>query len=57
MLLFAGSTPGNFDVVVHNADLVRAYTELRDCVVGEIQRQRDAGVDCTLARNESFKLE
>lgn len=54
--LIPGSTPGNFDVVVHNADVTKAYKELRGYVISEIERQRDAGVDCTLTRNPNFKL-
>lgn len=55
--LSAGSTPGNFDMIVHNANVLQAYTELRNYVIGEIERQRDAGVDCTLTRNANFKLQ
>lgn len=44
-------------MVVHNANVLQAYTELRNYVIGEIERQRDAGVDCTLTRNANFKLQ
>lgn len=55
-ILSTGTAPGNFDAVVHNADLTKSYAEFRYFVIGEIQRQIDAGVECSLSRNVDFKL-
>lgn len=36
-----GSTPGNFDIVVHNKHLKQAYTDLRDFIVRELETQQN----------------
>ncbi|XP_063710016.1 guanylate kinase isoform X2 [Culicoides brevitarsis] len=36
-----GNTPGNFDVIIHNVTLKKAYQELRDFIVKELETQRD----------------
>lgn len=48
MISIAGTAPGNFDVVIPNRVLEQAYAELRDYVLKELQRQRDAGVNVSL---------
>jgi len=34
-----GTTPGNFDIVIHNLHLKKAYLELRDFILKELEAQ------------------
>lgn len=45
-----GLTPGNFDVVVHNAILKKAYAELRDFILAEITKEHQNGITVSLDR-------
>lgn len=45
-----GSTPGNFDIVVHNKHLKQAYTDLRDYIVRELETQQNQGINVSLTR-------
>lgn len=45
-----GLTPGNFDVVVHNRILKKAYAELRDFILVEITKQHENGITVSLDR-------
>lgn len=38
-----GTTPGNFDVVIHNHNLKQAYRELRDFILKELETQFKEG--------------
>lgn len=52
MYFFLGSTPGNFDIVVHNADLETAYKELHDFVTSELEAQKKAGISVNLTKKK-----
>jgi guanylate kinase len=43
-----GLTPGNFDVVIHNLHLKKAYTELRDFILKELETQFKEGINVQL---------
>lgn len=43
-----GSVPGNFDVVIHNVHLKKAYTELRDFILKELETQFKEGINVQL---------
>lgn len=45
-----GLTPGNFDVVIHNLHLKKAYVELRDFIMKELETQFKEGINVTLTR-------
>ncbi|XP_021708767.1 guanylate kinase isoform X3 [Aedes aegypti] len=45
-----GSTPGNFDIVVHNNNLKQAYADLRDFIVRELETQQNQGINVSLIR-------
>lgn len=45
-----GSTPGNFDIVVHNSNLKQAYAALRDFIVRELETQQNQGINVSLTR-------
>lgn len=47
-----GTTPGNFDVVVHNLVLKKAYVELRDFILKELETQLQEGINVTTSRVE-----
>lgn len=39
---------GNFHSLIHNTHLKKAYKNLRDFVVKELEMQRDQGINVTL---------
>lgn len=45
-----GTTPGNFDIVVHNYNLKKAYAALRDFIVRELETQQNQGINVSLTR-------
>lgn len=45
-----GTAPGNFHKVVPNYNLKKAYKELRDFVLEELEQQRDAGINVNVNR-------
>lgn len=47
-----GTTPGNFDVVIHNHNLKKAYIELRDFILKELETQFKEGINVNLNRVE-----
>lgn len=47
-----GTKPGNFDVVVHNLVLKKAYVELRDFILKELETQLQEGINVTVSRVE-----
>lgn len=49
-MIFSGCTPGNFDVVVHNSILKKAYAELRDFILAEITKEHENGITVSLDR-------
>lgn len=40
-----GLKPGNFDIVVHNLHLTKAYKELRDFILKELEAQFKEGIN------------
>lgn len=47
-----GTTPGNFDIVIHNHNLKQAYKELRDFILKELETQFKQGINVNLTRVE-----
>lgn len=47
-----GTTPGNFDAVIHNHQLKKAYIELRDFILKELETQFKEGINVNLNRVE-----
>lgn len=47
-----GTTPGNFDVVIHNHNLKKAYHELRDFILKELETQFKEGINVNITRVE-----
>lgn len=47
---FAGTAPGNFNIVIPNRVLTEAYAELRDYVVQQLEAQREQGINVSLRR-------
>lgn len=47
-----GKAPGNFDIVIHNHNLKKAYVELRDFILKELETQFKEGINVTLSRVE-----
>jgi len=47
-----GTTPGNFDAVIHNLHLKKAYIELRDFILKELETQFKEGINVNLNRVE-----
>lgn len=47
-----GTTPGNFDTVIHNHNLKQAYQELRDFILKELETQFKEGINVNLTRVE-----
>lgn len=47
-----GTTPGNFDTVIHNRHFKQAYNELRDFVLKELETQFKEGINVCLYRVE-----
>lgn len=47
-----GTAPGNFDVIVHNLILKKAYIELRDFILKELETQLQEGINVTVSRVE-----
>lgn len=45
-----GTTSGNFHKVVPNYNLKKAYKDLRDFVLEELEQQRDAGINVNVNR-------
>lgn len=45
-----GTTPGNFDVVIHNLQLKKAYLELRDFILKELETQFKEGINVNIDR-------
>lgn len=45
-----GSAEGNFDVVVHNQIFKKAYLELRDFILKELEAQYNEGINVCLDR-------
>lgn len=52
-----GLTPGNFDVVVHNLIFKKAYKELRDFILKELEAQFQEGKNITISRVELSESE
>lgn len=52
-----GLTPGNFDVVVHNLIFKKAYKELRDFILKELEAQFKEGKNITISRVELSESE
>lgn len=52
-----GLTPGNFDVVIHNLHLKKAYIELRDFILKELETQFKEGINVTLSRVDCQDLD
>ena len=50
IILIIGSEPGNFHIVIHNHNLKKAYNELRDFIVKELETQRNEGINVMLKR-------
>ena len=46
-LLFSGERPGNFDLVLINDVIDKAYEELRAFILPEIQKLKNENVDST----------
>lgn len=47
---FLGKTDGNFHVIVLNEDVEKAYKDLRDFILQELEKQRAEGVYVSLKR-------
>lgn len=52
-----GLTPGNFDVVVHNLVFKKAYKELRDFILKELEAQFKEGINVCVDRVELHESE
>lgn len=47
-----GTAPGNFDAVIHNHQLKKAYIELRDFILKELEAQFKEGINVSVNRVE-----
>lgn len=47
-ILYTGTVEGNFHIVIPNRDLEQAYAALRDFVIGELQAQKNKGINVSL---------
>lgn len=45
-----GSAAGNFDIVIHNQIFKKAYHELRDFILKELEAQYNEGINVCLDR-------
>lgn len=45
-----GKKPGNFDIVIHNYHLKKAYTVLRDFILKELEEQLKEGINVNINR-------
>lgn len=48
--MYLGQTPSNFHRIIENHDLDRAYKELSEYIVSELEAQRNEGVAVNLVR-------
>lgn len=53
--MISGKTEGNFHIVILNDDVERAYKELRDFIVAELEKQRADGVYVSLKSSKDDK--
>lgn len=45
-----GNAPGNFDIVIPNIQLKKAYVELRDFILKELEEQFKEGINVNVSR-------
>lgn len=49
-MYFLGKTDGNFHIIVLNEEVEKAYKELRDFIVQELEKQQAEGVYVCMKR-------